>query len=197
MIIIKCRSAAHDWQVLHHTIATDYWTDYMVLNEGQAAADHAGKFNDTAPTSTVFTVGDNGSINPSSGTMVGYFFTPIQGFSKFGSWKGNGSASSGPFIYTGFKPAWVMAKHSNDGTDDWLVWDDKTMPTNHTGDTVSVNGHAVNVSNSTHRLIDFYSNGFKIWYNDSNLNANNKLYIYAAFAEAPFVTSEGIPATAR
>ena len=109
------------WVVYHDKVASDPATDYLILNESSANADYAPHFNDTEPTSTVFTVGTDGAVNSDGVTNIMYCFTEIKGYSKFGSYTGNGNAD-GTFAYTGFKPAWIMVKRT-DGSNDWIIAD--------------------------------------------------------------------------
>jgi hypothetical protein len=197
-IIIKRTDTIQDWAVLHAGIATDFATDYLILNKTNAAADHATWWNDTAPTSSVFTVGTNGSVNSSEtgATYIGYVFSEKQGYSKFSSYTGNGNAD-GTFVYTGFKPAFVMAKRSNSASaGNWNIRDSKRSPSNVASQVLEADSSAAE-GTATGTLIDIYSNGFKPRNGGSGVNAGSSLYIYMAFAENPFVTSTGVPATAR
>jgi hypothetical protein len=193
VIILKCTSDAHDWQMGHDSIASDAWTDYLNPNTTGAAADYDGHWNDTAPTSTVFTLGNNTGLNGDGLTFIAYCFTPIQGYSKFGAYSGNGNAN-GPFVYTGFKPAFILAK-GYAGTDDWIILDSKRSGYNAENEHLDMNNESVESDGSGN--IDFLSNGFKMRSTFSSLNYATGEYVYMAFAENPFVTSEGIPCTAR
>ena len=125
---------------------------------------------------------------------MAYCFAEKQGFSKFGSYTGNGSASSGAFIYTGFKPAFVMIKRT-DTTGSWEMYDAKREGFNPQVHGLTAN--STNAEDNTDDLLDLLSNGFKIYHDGGGLNASGGNYIYMAFAENPFVTSTGIPTTAR
>ena len=192
-ILIKRRDDAGDWTGYHSVLGDE---KFMRLNSGNAVGDQATYFNDTTPTSTVFTVGNAGDVNYSTGTHVAYCFAEIQGYSKFGSYKGNGSSTvtNGPFIYTGFKPAWTMIKRSDSTSDGWYIHDSTRSPNN-----VIDKAFRANADNAeSGENIDFLSNGFAIRIGaNNNFNNASGTYIYMAFAEHPFVSSEGVPVTAR
>ena len=122
-----------------------------------------------------------------------YVFAPIQGYSKFGSYTGNGNAD-GPFVYTGFKPAWLIIKRTS-SSGDWLLWDNKRDTSNVTDAVLKPNSNAA--ENTGYWYIDFLSNGFKIRATDAEINQSGGTLIYMAFAEHPFVSSKGVPVTAR
>jgi len=191
MMIIKNRiSGAESWQVYHQAFGTG--TQYFLLNSDNAVLTFSTVFNNTAPTSSVFSVGTAGGTNGSSQAMIAYCFSEIKGFSKFGSYTGNGSAN-GTFVYTGFKPAWVMVKRS-DSSGNWLIQDNKRLGYNPSNAELYAN--LTNAETTADRA-DLLSNGFKPRINSGENNASGGTYIYAAFAENPFVTSGGIPVTAR
>ena len=192
VMIIKRRDSAGDWTSYHSVLGDE---KYMRLNSSNAMGDQATYFNDTTPTSTVFTVGSAGDVNTSSGTHVAYCFTEIQGYSKFGSYTGNGNAD-GPFVYTGFKPAWLMVKNTADSSRHWQLMDNKRSTTNVIDDYLQANATGAQAEGSSQHKFDFLSNGFKLRTSDNDWNGSNT-YIYMAFAEHPFVSSEGVPCTAR
>ena len=193
MIIIKERNNATSWIVYHHKNTSAPATDYLLLNSTQATDDYADYFNDTSPTSSVFTIDTAGDINGSSDTYIAYCFAEKKGFSKFGSYTGNGNAD-GTFVYTGFKPAFFMLKRTN-GTEDWVIYDNKRDPINKAERILRPN--ATNAE-STSFFADILSNGFKLrMASEAKVNGSGDTYIYMAFAENPFVTSTGIPTTAR
>ena len=195
MIIVKNRDADDDWQVYHAGMASDAETDYIVLNEAATAVDAADRWSDEAPTSSVFTLGDADEVNTDTEAYIAYAFAPKQGFSKFGSWLGNGS-TDGPFIYTGFKPAFILYKRIPDGTEGWILQDNKTSPFNVMHVWMSPHSDQVEAESANANL-DFLSNGFKLRHDDTRGNTSGITYIYAAFAEAPFVNSNGVPCNAR
>ena len=192
VLIIKSRDNAHDWFVGHNSMHSTPWEKYQTLHSNGSIADDV-IWNDTAPTSTVFSVGSYDSTNGNGVKFVGYCFRDIQGYSKFGSYTGNGNAD-GPFVYTGFKPAFLIYKRTASSGGDWVMIDNKTDPVNPCDEELYAN---LNNATGDVDLLDFTSNGFKLRRTHASQNANNELYIYLAFAENPFVSSEGVPTTAR
>ena len=190
MIITKKRSGADNWGVYHSSLGA---TKYLVLNDTSASGTSSSPFNNTEPTSSVFTVGTGTTWNASGATFVDYCFAEIKGFSKFGSYTGNGSAD-GTFVYTGFKPTYVMLKNSDGSTNQWLIFDNTREPANIMGDYLQANASN---AQETFDGLDFISNGFKMRTANGAFNASSNKYIYATFAENPFVSSKGIPTTAR
>ena len=181
MIIIKSVTGASGWRVYHDGIGA---TKALVLETTAAADTATDYFNDTAPTSSVFTVKAN-STNDNTATMIAYCFAEKQGYSKLGSYDGNGNAA-GPFIYTGFKPAWLMVK-GYAGSDDWIMMDNKRSGFNSENEYLDSNNNSAESDGSGN--IDFLSNGFKIKSTFSSLNYSTGKYVYMAFAENPFVTA--------
>jgi len=182
MIIVKNRTigTAGDgaWMVFHASIGN---TQYLSLNTTAAAATATNRWNNTSPTSTVFTVATTGAVNDPSNNYVAYCFAEIAGFSAFGSYTGNGS-SDGPFVYTGFRPKFVLTKRTNGGGDDWTLFDTARNTYNLSTLLLRPNSSVAEQSNS----IDILSNGFKWRQGGSNGNETSGTYIYMAFAEAPF-----------
>ena len=193
--VIKQRDAANPWKVYHSGIATDAEDYVMELNTTGAKEDNA-IWNDTGPTSSVINFTDHGGVNQSGETYVAYCFAEVQGYSKFGKYVGTGGTGiTAPFVYTGFKPAFLIVKKSS-GTGNWLLYDNKGEPGNLIGDNFYPN--LVNAeSGQTTNGYDFLSNGFKVRNVYGDGNVNGQTFIYMAFAENPFVTSTGIPTTAR
>tara|TARA_Y100000592_G_scaffold11308_1_gene16015 strand:+ start:870 stop:1892 length:1023 start_codon:yes stop_codon:yes gene_type:complete len=186
-IIMKVLSSTGSWNTYHESIGN---THGLYLNSTAAKEDNVAFFNDTSPTSTVFTTGTNGNLV--NNTLVAYCFAEKKGFSKFGSYTGNGDVD-GPFIYLGFKPAFVIIKQVNT-TNHWYMWDNKRDPDNPTNlysrpDTTDVEG--------SYDWLDLVSNGIKIRNTSSGASTNGGTYIYMAWAENPIVGSNNIPATAR
>ena len=191
MMIIKNLNSAEKPAVYHKGVDTSSPEDYlMVLSDGSARYNDLSFLNDTAPTSSIFTLGNTQGISESGSTMVAYLWTSIQGFSKFGSYEGNGNVD-GTFVYTGFKPAFIIVKNV-DASDSWRMFDNKRLGYNPDNNYLYPNATS---SPSTDNIIDILSNGFKLRKTD-DVNAANT-YIYMAFAEAPFVNSNGVPCTAR
>ena len=195
MIIIKNRSSVYDWTVGHNSLG---WTNVVFLNLTTASQSDT-QFNNTAPTSSVFSIGTPLMANKSGDSIIAYCFAEKQGYSKFSSYIGNGSASSGTFTYLGFKPSLIILKRT-DSTADWKMYDNKRNSGsitngNPNGRTLKPNSNA---AEGNAELLDFLSNGFKHYNDNGTDNESGATYIYMAFAENPFVTgSSGIPATAR
>ena len=189
MIIVKRRNAVGGWIVYNETLGN---TKIMELEEMAGSQTSSAAWNNTSPTSSVFTLGDYTSTNQSGGTYVAYCFAEKQGYSKFGSYVGNGNAD-GSFIYTGFKPAYVMLKRT-DTTAHWFVLDNKRNEFNVVDKLLYVNE---NYAEGTNDFLDFTSNGFKLRTTNSGFNASGGTYIYMAFAEAPLVGTNNVPCTAR
>jgi len=192
-MMIRVYDAAAGFQVYSKAVGNTKFAGY--LNATDAAGTSAGPWNNTTPTSSVFTVGNGGNTNNNGGTHIAYIFSERQGFSKQGVYTGNGNAN-GAFVYTGFKPAWVMIKSTASG-EDWFIWDNKRP-----GFNKSFNPYLQpNTNNAEYdgsgAFAQLLSNGFKINGTSSYLNSSGGTYIYLAFAESPFTTSTGIPTTAR
>ena len=179
--------------VYNRGLASDAETDYLRLDTTGASVDDSGRWNDTAPTSTVFTLGSNNEVNGDDRTYVAWVFTSIQGYSRAGSYEGNGNAD-GPSVFLGFRPAFLMIK-GYAGTDDWIMLDHKRSGYNSENEHLDANNTSVESDGSGN--IDFLANGFKIKSSFSSLNFHSGEYAYIAFAEFPFVSSKGVPCTAR
>ena len=189
VLILKSRTRSDgQW-----TVGSDMlgWSKFLFL-DATSAEQTFNLYQNTAPTSSVFYLSGDGGVNQSSGSMIGYAFAEKKGYSKFGSYTGNGNAD-GPFVYTGFRPAWVLVKLSS-GVDDWQILDNKRSPHNIVGGYLRPNSSSVTVDND---VIDFTSVGFKLRTSAGSWNPSGGTFIYMAFAEAPFVNSNGVPATAR
>jgi hypothetical protein len=195
LIILKCRdTAATSWQMFHKSLGA---TKSINLEDTAAAATSTAYWNDTAPTSSVFSLGTGGDFNNGSRTYVAYCFAEKKGFSKFGSYTGNGSAD-GTFVYTGFKPAFLIVKRYNDAGYDWLMYDNKRqVEFNVVDDFLKPNLSDAETTGNANQSLDFLSNGVKFRGNGASSNGSGASYIYMCFAENPFVTSTGIPTTAR
>ena len=194
-IIIKNLDGTRSWGV-HHVSNGAGKIIYLDLDN--AVANSTGFDNGTLPTSSVFTVNTLNVANGNNLAYIAYCFAEIQGYSKFGSYEGN-DATDGPFIYTGFKPAWLLYRNV-DRTENWIIVDNKRNTFNRVaGANLQANVADAEV-NEQRWGFDFLSNGFKIRNNESGKNANNgngETIIYMAFAEHPFVSSKGVPVTAR
>jgi hypothetical protein len=172
-IIAKRRNEISDWPVYHSSLPA---TDYIGLNLTNGKATNSAVWNNTSPTSSVFTVG---SIFDQNETVIAYCWAEIEGFSKFGSYVGNGS-TDGPFVYCGFKPAFVILKSSS-AADNWRMYDSSRGSTNGISPVLYPN---LTLVESTPTHIDFLSNGFKL--RSDNSNASGVTHIFIAFAESPF-----------
>jgi hypothetical protein len=146
-----------------------------------------------APNSSTYQVVSAGGTNNNTDTYVAYVFHSVQGYSKIGSYTGNGNAD-GPFIYTGFRPAWIMVKRTSTSGENWNIRDNKRSPINPANENLLAND---NRAEENYYATDLLSNGFKIRTSEAGHNTNGATYIYMAFAEHPFVSSKGVPVTAR
>ena len=193
VIICKSRSGAEEWRPYFSALGATFG---MRLNDTNAKDDDAGYWNDVEPTSSVFTVGTNAGTNGDGVTFIAYCFSAKQGYSHFGSYTGNANAE-GPFIYTGFRPAFFIYKSSTTGGEEWKILDSKRDPINR-GSQRNLNVHTNTAeSDDANSIGEFVSNGVKIRSAHNNINKSGDKFIYLAFAENPLVTSKGIPATAR
>jgi hypothetical protein len=178
MIIVKGRNQPYNWDVYHVSLGA---TGILHLNTTQSFITTSGPWNNTAPTSSIFTSSSNGVYYNSGDTLVAYCFAPIAGYSSFGSYSGNGS-TDGPFIFTGFRPKFVLIKMTS-STGDWYLYDSSRDPYNATQQGLLPNSSA---SETTYTgWGDLLSNGFKIRRTDAAWNSSGGSYIYAAFAENP------------
>ena len=194
MVIVKSRSDVASWHCYHSGLTNANY--YILLNSTAAQASQTSIWQGTTPTSSVFSIGVNGSTNASGQTYIAYCFAEVKGYSKFGSYIGNGS-TDGTFIYTGFKPAMVIIKVSST-TENWVIRDNKRDTFNNVYKQLLPNASsAEDTSNDGRFSNDFLSNGFKLRATHASTNQSGATYIYMAFAENPFVSSKGIPTTAR
>jgi len=193
VVIVKLTSGSgYDWGVYHASLGN---TKNLRLNLTDAEATSTAFWNDTTPSSSLVTLGNNATVNGSGSTYIAYCFAEKQGYSKFGSYVGNGNAD-GTFVYTGFKPAFVMSKYaSGGGTGSWHMYDNKRKGYNTENDYVQAN--TTSTENSDTDQVDLLSNGFKWRANGSETNTNGGTMIYMAIAEAPLVGSNNVPANAR
>ena len=180
---------------------SDYWYSYhkplgatktLILNETDAVGTNT-MWNNTAPTSSVFSVGSSSGSNTNNQNYIAYIFSDIQGYCKTGSYTGNAS-TDGTFVYTGFKPAFVIQKQSSASGEYWMMKDNKRETGNQTDANLYPN--ATNAEGDTNG-IDLLSNGFKCRTSGAGSNGSGATYIYIAFAEAPLVGSNNVPCTAR
>mgnify|MGYP003674613934 CR=1 FL=1 len=188
MIIVKALTTNDDWMVGHISAG---FNQFMILNSDVRDATGT-QWNSTVPTSSVFSIGSNNNMNQNGNNFIAYSFTNVQGFSRFSGYTGNNNAD-GTFVYTGFKPAFVMVKLISAAGEDWFICDTKREGYNAENNRLMPN---LNSTESTDSPIDIVSNGFKARTSGANVNAGED-YLYAAFAEEPFVASNYNVATAR
>jgi hypothetical protein len=190
MIITKKRSSAGDWRIYHvsmgNTNVIEFTTDAQIAN--------LGSWNNTTPTSSVFSVGNSIAVNENGSTMIAYCFAEVKGFSKAFSYTGNGS-TDGSYVHLGFRPAWVLLKRT-DSADHWVIKDSKRDSYNVADKRIYPNQSAAE-DTSVNGTIDMLSNGFKHRSSNDLLNMSGGTYIGFAIAEQPFVSSKGIVANAR
>jgi len=184
-------STVRDWNVFHKSLGN---TKRIALNSTGTPSTSNEYWNDTSPTSSVINLGTNDQINGDNNTYVCYAFAEKKGYSKFGSYTGNGNAD-GTFVYTGFRPAFLIIKKSS-ATEDWGLIDNKRDP-NNDGSSSQLFPNGNNVEDTSNDRADFLSNGFKLRTSSGQWNTSSGTYIYMAFAESPFVNSNGVPNNAR
>jgi len=181
MIILKRRDNGSDnWRVYHSSIGAG---NVLSINTTSASASSSASWNNTAPTSSVFSVGTESNTNASGSTIVAYCFAPVAGFSAFGIYTGN-SSTSGPFVYLGFKPAYLLVKNTSTGN--WTIKDNKRNTFNVVNNDLYAN---LSVAEVAEYPFNFFSNGFQPVDVSSDVNASGQTYIYAAFASNPFAYS--------
>ena len=201
-------SAVAEWIFVKEISTDGSWYTYtammgntkaMFLNATNAVSgDSSGYWNDTTPTSSVFSLGTDGGVNQSSTGYIAYLWRSVQGFSKFDKFVGNGHATNGPFVYTGFQPAWILVKRAIGGTGNWMLVDNKRPGYNQEDNykyDFKINNNDAERSSVT--SADFFSNGFKVRTDSTDWNVSGDTYIYMAFARAPFVNSNGVPCNAK
>ncbi|MDA7814300.1 hypothetical protein N8990_05270 [Candidatus Pelagibacter sp.] len=188
VIIVKKLNSSESWFSYHKPLGN---TGRLVLSTNDAVANDAGYWNSTTPTNQVFYVTSNGSNNASNDTYIAYCFADVQGYSKVGgSYVGNGNAD-GTFVYTGFKPAFIIVKPTS-GAEHWTMFDNKRLGYNPDNNQLYPN---LNSPDATADELDILSNGFKIRSTTGRLNTSGVSHIYMTFAEEPLVGDN--PATAR
>ena len=187
MIIVKRLGSSGSWQVYHSSLGA---TKYLLLDGSGSEDTSTARWNDTEPTSSVFTLGTSAHVNE-SGDYIAYCFGEKTGYSKFGSYTGGGTTF--PFIYTGFKPTWLLIKKSNTSGNGWFLMDTKTNTYNPQSKFFQAN--TSNAETSVDR-VDILSNGFKPRYDWNIINTSGDKYIYMAFGQS-LVGSNNVPCTAR
>ena len=192
VVLVKGLGHTSQWYMYHVGTGAN---GVMLLDNNAAKTTDTVSWQNTTPTSSVFSIGNDGGTNGSGNTYIAYCFAEKKGFSKFGSYVGNGNAD-GTFVYTGFKPAFVMIKRYDSGTLDWNIYDSKRPAFNETNKALWANTNDNEANVGTHG-IDLLSNGFKIRTSNDQLANNGGSFLYMCFAEEPLVSSNGVPATAR
>ena len=178
-IIIKNRSSATNWRVYHSALGN---TKAIFLSTQGTSDTSSVYWNNTSPTSTVFSIGSDDGVNGNGNGIVSYCFAPVAGYSSFGSYVGNGS-SDGPMVWTGFRVRWLLWKRSDSGANSWVVIDAARNTYNVVNNELYAN---LSIAEGVFTWADFLSNGFKLRSADSAGNSSGATYIYAAFAESPF-----------
>ena len=192
-VIVKRRNSTSNWLVQGSKVGTGYG-QYLELNATSAVT--SASDNIKSVSSSLLTLGTNGSCNGSSDTYIAYCFSEVSNYSKMESYTGNGNAD-GPFVYTGFKPAFLLVKRSSQANNDWNLHDNKSPGFNVNNSYLAPNSAAAEVTGNTSQIFDLLSNGFKCRGAGTGSNASGSTYIYMAFAENPFVASNFVPTTAR
>jgi len=179
--IFKNREDTRNWAVYHKEMGNNHYT--MLDDGGQTVIDDVNAWNDTGPTSSIMTLGDLGAVNASTEGIIAYCWSEVEGYSKFGTWTGN-QDTDGPFVWCGFKPAYILFKCSSHG-EEWIILDNKRDTYNEVEK--GIYGSLSNAEDSGGFVdTDFLSNGFKLRADGSIINGPSKSYIFAAFAESPF-----------
>ena len=182
MMIVKKRNASGgSWIVYHHEMGTSPEDLRMFLDSSDASGTSTANFNSTAPTSTVFSVGNTTATNGSSNTYVAYLFAGIDGYSKFGSYTGNGSSTNGTYVFTGFSVSWLMVKRTN-STGSWSIYDNKRNLFNLRDKRLVSNLNNAEAT-TTAQSVNFLSNGFKLMSSNTDQNGSGSTYIYMAFSD--------------
>jgi len=196
MVIIKDRTSGNDWFIYNKNVGA---TKYLKLNDNSAEASSSTLFQDTDPTNQVFSIGTNGNVNTNGNTYIAYCFAEKVGYSKFGSYVGNGNAD-GTFVYTGFKPSWLMIKGTG-STDNWHIFDIKRNPyyptsSSYGGMATRLMANRNDADDLSQGGFEFLSNGLKMTTSWAGGNNSGEKFIYMAFGQS-LVGSNNIPCTAR
>ena len=197
MILVKVLSTSDQWMVYHESLGN---TKRIKLNDNDAAAIGSGYWNNTTPTSSVFTVGNSSEGNGNGANFVAYAFAEKQGYSKMGAYMGNGSTGSSgtgtSYIHCGFSPSYVLIKNGQQAAE-WMIFDNKRQGFNPENEALTAN---LSAAERTTNYLNFFSNGFSLSNTDGEVNSAGVGYIFTAFAENPFVATSGttaVPVTAR
>ena len=197
MIMVKRLNQQDGWTLFNSYLGSNDAYFYLNTNDPSSTSNGSSLWNSTAPTSSVFSLNTNSAVNGSGSTYIAYCFASKKGFSKLSNYVGNAS-TDGPFIYTGFKPAFLLIKSYQGGSDWWGMSDNKRQTA--VNNDARQNLLANTADNEGNLAIDYFSNGFKLRNTNTGTNGNNSWkYIFMAFAAEPLVANvgQGIPATAR
>ena len=190
-IVVKNRSDADNyWQVQHRSLGA---TKNLLLNDTNAVATVSTFWNDSEPTTSVFSVGTHDDTNENTDSLIAYLWSEKQGFSKVGSYIANGNAN-GVYVHLGFRPAYLLIKNKTSSSTNWHIYDNKRLGYNIDNDMQRAN---IQNADATDDDLDMLSNGFKLRRVTTALNTDGDTYVYMAFAEQPFVNSKGVPCNAR
>ena len=199
LLIVKSRDETDSWFVKHKDLASskNLNLDQTVAETDVTSAYSEGGLSNLSGNTFGFLDGtsDANAVNESSEAHIAYCFKGVQGFSKFGSYTGNGNAD-GPFVYTGFRPAFILCKSTSE-TRNWFMYDTARSSYNVVDRNLYANRNEVEYNDADYNAIDILSNGFKFRNNDTGANNSGQPHIFMAFAEAPFVNSNGVPCNAR
>jgi len=193
--VIMCKrlsGGTQNWFVYHQSIQSSNSDGYINLNTTDGASDSSSVFQATAPTTSVFSTGTSFLAS----NYIAFCFAEIPGFSKFGKYGTNNNQTDSPFCYCGFKPALVIIKNISANGYNWVMWDSKSNPINQST-FYHTHPNTGDVENGSNSKMDIVSNGFKLRSYDTEVNGGSDTMIYIAFAAAPIVGSNNIPATAR
>ena len=191
LVIIKRLTSGAGWLVQDTSLTSAAYI--LKLSSSDAESSDSANFNGTFPDATVFNLGTSNNTNKTGDAHVAYVFADVQGYSKFSSYTGNGLAN-GPFVYTGFRPAFVIVKRRDSGTH-WFTYDDKRQGYNAKQSWLYAN--SASAENTTGGTINLLSNGFKLTSTESDINNSGSVFLYIAFASQSLVNSEGVPNNAR
>jgi len=198
-MIVKVRDTSDGWFIYHSKNTSAPQTDFIRLDITDTTTDQSNIWNDTAPTSSVFSVGSDGGVNANTESYIAYLWRQKQGFSKFGKYLGNNNAD-GPFVYCGFKPAFVLLKNTN-AAQNWFIYDNKDFGANTNTDATNnrplfANEPTASSSVGMYKFL-FLANGFKVIESGAQTNGSGNTFVYMAFAEAPFTNTKGVPSNAE
>ena len=186
LMIVKCRATVQRWTVYNGSLGAGYYgylNETLAFDTGNNQLRWGNNSTSVAPTSSVFTIGNSVDVNQSGSTYIAYLWAEVAGFSKFGSYTGNGVAD-GPFVHCGFRPRFVLIKHSSGAGNNWRIWDSSRFTSNE--NKTGLYPSLANAESVEANGIDILSNGFKVRWSDGAINGSAATYVFMAFAENPF-----------